>query len=62
MNNVYIVTANDKVSQEGYKSLKEAQKFILGQLNPNSSTIVSRLGWKYENNGIIYNIAVVSIK
>ena len=61
MKTVYIVTVNGKVSQEAYKTLEEAQSFILSRVD--LANISNRTGYMIaEKNGTVYEIHDVKVK
>ena len=63
---IYIVTANDKISSVGYKTLEEAQTFVKSRLahDPEASSLVKDMVGYYsivDNKGIRYRIQDVRV-
>lgn len=63
---IYIVTANDKISSAGYKTLEEAQEFVKSRLAHDETTLqlVSEMVGYYsivDNKGVRYRIQDVTV-
>lgn len=59
---VYIVTVNDKISQEAYSTLEEAQDFIHGRTSEKRSVRGEKGYVIIQENGYRYEIHDVKVK